>query len=271
MSNGSLVSSPVEVVNALGSMFATISSTVIYNNEFAVHKRNIKHHTIDFLSTLCAKLTRRDDVWCVDSGATTHMCHDKNSFLELTPTISQKPYAQLITTLLPGHIPKPTGRPHASWDTTMSLEQHGSNKPPANFSSSQEGADKFYTPVRAATHVPIHGGVIPIQQPPQACRFRWADRVCSCANSRRRQYIRGSKTGGITTGYPIRAPPGATTGNYQPVVSSSHVCTEHQTIVHQPTQPLSDLPAKIYCATERDMTWDSSQQAVERVLLVRDV
>nr|CAD7456250.1 unnamed protein product [Timema tahoe] len=80
-----------------------------------------------------------------------------------------------------------------------SLEQHGSNKPPANFSSSQEGADKFYTPVRAATHVPIHGGVIPIQQPPQ-----------------------GSKTGGITTGYPIRAQPGATTGNYQPVVSSSH-------------------------------------------------
>nr|CAD7588343.1 unnamed protein product [Timema genevievae] len=81
----------------------------------------------------------------------------------------------------------------------QSLEQHGSNKPPANFSSSQEGADKFYTPVRAATHVPIHGGVIPIQQPPQ-----------------------GSKTGGITTGYPIRAQPGATTGNYQPVVSSSH-------------------------------------------------
>nr|CAD7577468.1 unnamed protein product [Timema californicum] len=34
--------------------------------------------------------------------------------------------------------------------------------------------------------------------------------------------MQGSKTGGITTGYPIRAPPGATTGNYQPVVSSSH-------------------------------------------------
>nr|CAD7572581.1 unnamed protein product [Timema californicum] len=46
--------------------------------------------TSSSVSTLCAKLTRRDDVWCVDSGATTHMCRDKNSFLELTPTISQK-------------------------------------------------------------------------------------------------------------------------------------------------------------------------------------
>nr|CAD7257149.1 unnamed protein product [Timema shepardi] len=44
--------------------------------------------TSSSVSTLCAKLTRRDDVWCVDSGATTHMCHDKNSFLELTPTIN---------------------------------------------------------------------------------------------------------------------------------------------------------------------------------------
>nr|CAD7570225.1 unnamed protein product [Timema californicum] len=44
--------------------------------------------TSSSVSTLCAKLTRRDDVWCVDSGATTHMCRDKNSFLELTPTIS---------------------------------------------------------------------------------------------------------------------------------------------------------------------------------------
>nr|CAD7261196.1 unnamed protein product [Timema shepardi] len=44
--------------------------------------------TSSSVSTLCAKLTRRDDVWCVDSGATTHMCRDKNSFLELTPTIN---------------------------------------------------------------------------------------------------------------------------------------------------------------------------------------
>nr|CAD7570811.1 unnamed protein product [Timema californicum] len=46
--------------------------------------------TSSSVSTLCAKLTRRDDVWCVDSGATTHMCRDKNSFLELTPTISDQ-------------------------------------------------------------------------------------------------------------------------------------------------------------------------------------
>nr|CAD7572855.1 unnamed protein product [Timema californicum] len=49
--------------------------------------------TSSSVSTLCAKLTRRDDVWCVDSGATTHMCRDKNSFLELTPTITESPTA----------------------------------------------------------------------------------------------------------------------------------------------------------------------------------
>nr|CAD7428918.1 unnamed protein product [Timema monikensis] len=46
--------------------------------------------TSSSVSAPCAKLTRSDDVWCVDSGATTHMCRDKNSFLELTPTVSQK-------------------------------------------------------------------------------------------------------------------------------------------------------------------------------------
>ncbi|XP_012273742.1 protein enabled homolog isoform X2 [Orussus abietinus] len=46
--------------------------------------------------------------------------------------------------------------------------------------------DKFY--LRPSSHVTVHGGAIPIQQPPQ-----------------------GAKTGGITSGYPIRAsqpPPG---------------------------------------------------------------
>nr|CAD7259250.1 unnamed protein product [Timema shepardi] len=52
--------------------------------------------TSSSVSTLCAKLTRRDDVWCVDSGATTHMCRDKNSFLELTPTISQKAHRAVL-------------------------------------------------------------------------------------------------------------------------------------------------------------------------------
>ncbi|XP_008211189.1 extensin isoform X1 [Nasonia vitripennis] len=41
--------------------------------------------------------------------------------------------------------------------------------------------DKFYP--RPGSHVAVHGGAIPIQQPPQ-----------------------GAKTGGITTGYPVRAP-----------------------------------------------------------------
>nr|CAD7265658.1 unnamed protein product [Timema shepardi] len=36
------------VFNVLGSMFTTISSPASYSNEFAVHKPNIKHHTIDF-------------------------------------------------------------------------------------------------------------------------------------------------------------------------------------------------------------------------------
>nr|CAD7201104.1 unnamed protein product [Timema douglasi] len=36
------------VFNVLGSMFTTISSPASYSNEFAVHKPNIEHHTIDF-------------------------------------------------------------------------------------------------------------------------------------------------------------------------------------------------------------------------------
>ncbi|XP_022203173.1 leucine-rich repeat extensin-like protein 5 isoform X2 [Nilaparvata lugens] len=48
--------------------------------------------------------------------------------------------------------------------------------------------DKYYSvaPIRPATHVSLHGGSIPIQQPPQ-----------------------GAKTGGITSGYPIRPPSSA--------------------------------------------------------------
>lgn len=41
--------------------------------------------------------------------------------------------------------------------------------------------DKYY--LRPSSHVTVHGGAIPIQQPPQ-----------------------GAKTGGITSGYPVRAP-----------------------------------------------------------------
>ncbi|XP_063222490.1 G protein pathway suppressor 2 isoform X2 [Bacillus rossius redtenbacheri] len=88
------------------------------------------------------------------------------------------------------------------------LEQHAPSKPPSVFPPPQEAADKFYSSIRPATHVAIHGGAIPIQQPPQ-----------------------GGKTGGITSGYPIRAQPvapppppshAATSNTYQAIPSSSH-------------------------------------------------
>nr|CAD7393862.1 unnamed protein product [Timema cristinae] len=42
------------------------------------------------MSTLHTQPTRSNDVWCVDNGATTHICRDKSRFLELTPTVNQK-------------------------------------------------------------------------------------------------------------------------------------------------------------------------------------
>ncbi|PSN46158.1 hypothetical protein C0J52_20937 [Blattella germanica] len=101
--------------------------------------------------------------------------------------------------------------------------EHGAQK--QGFASAQEAAEKYYsvTPIRPATHVPIHGGAIPIQQPPQ-----------------------GAKTGGITSGYPIRAqplaapphaPPHVTTGSYQPNVSTPHVST---TFFHNKIVPFLD-------------------------------
>lgn len=49
--------------------------------------------------------------------------------------------------------------------------EHAAQK--TGFPSSQEAADKYYSvaPVRPASHVPIHGGAIPIQQPPQVHTF----------------------------------------------------------------------------------------------------
>lgn len=45
--------------------------------------------------------------------------------------------------------------------------EHAAQK--TGFPSAQEAAEKYYSvsPIRPATHVPIHGGAIPIQQPPQ--------------------------------------------------------------------------------------------------------
>ncbi|KYN36086.1 G protein pathway suppressor 2 [Trachymyrmex septentrionalis] len=53
------------------------------------------------------------------------------------------------------------------------------------------GEDKFY--LRPTNHVTVHGGAIPIQQPPQ-----------------------GAKTGGITSGYPVRAPQPPPPSSYPP-------------------------------------------------------
>lgn len=45
--------------------------------------------------------------------------------------------------------------------------EHAAQK--TGFPSAQEAAEKYYSvaPIRPATHVPLHGGAIPIQQPPQ--------------------------------------------------------------------------------------------------------
>jgi hypothetical protein len=45
--------------------------------------------------------------------------------------------------------------------------EHAAQK--SGFPSVQEAAEKYYSvsPIRPATHVPIHGGAIPIQQAPQ--------------------------------------------------------------------------------------------------------
>uniref|UniRef100_A0A146KUA8 G protein pathway suppressor 2 n=3 Tax=Lygus hesperus TaxID=30085 RepID=A0A146KUA8_LYGHE len=60
--------------------------------------------------------------------------------------------------------------------------------------------DKYYpvAPIRPATHVPLHGGAIPIQQPAQ-----------------------GTKTGGITSGYPIRPPASAPPSHIPPVSNTT--------------------------------------------------
>jgi len=79
--------------------------------------------------------------------------------------------------------------------------------------------DNFYSSGRPATHVPLHGGAIPIQQPAQ-----------------------GAKTGGITSGYPVRSPASAPTAT-----------TPHSVYVSQPSngnrlvysQPVTSQPASI--------------------------
>lgn len=98
----------------------------------------------------------------------------------------------------PKHLYMTQTRPHASQPFL-----HVTIDPKPSFPE-----DNFYsTPIRPATHVPIHGGAIPIQQPPQ-----------------------GAKTGGITSGYPIRPPSSAPPPHVAPSVS-----TQHNVYVSQPS------------------------------------
>jgi len=78
--------------------------------------------------------------------------------------------------------------------------------------------DKFHPlpPVRPATYVPIHGGAIPIQQPAQ-----------------------GTKTGGITSGYPIsRSSASVCPPHITPSASTSHVN------ISQNSYPVSQPPSQ---------------------------
>uniref|UniRef100_A0A1B6FG78 G protein pathway suppressor 2 n=2 Tax=Proconiini TaxID=565685 RepID=A0A1B6FG78_9HEMI len=78
--------------------------------------------------------------------------------------------------------------------------------------------ENFYSPaqIRPATHVPLHGGAIPIQQPPQ-----------------------GAKTGGITSGYPIRTPASAPTATTPHSVYASQPSSGSRLVYSQSvtTQP----------------------------------
>ncbi|XP_054258081.1 G protein pathway suppressor 2 [Macrosteles quadrilineatus] len=73
--------------------------------------------------------------------------------------------------------------------------------------------DNFYSSaqIRPATHVPLHGGAIPIQQPPQ-----------------------GAKTGGITSGYPIRPPASAPTATTPHSVYVSQTSSGSRLVYSQP-------------------------------------
>ncbi|XP_015109132.1 extensin isoform X3 [Diachasma alloeum] len=74
--------------------------------------------------------------------------------------------------------------------------------------------DKFY--LRPGSHVTVHGGAIPIQQPPQ-----------------------GAKTGSITSGYPVKAPQ-PPPGPYPPPPPSTYVSAQ---LGPMPTRSLYSPPA----------------------------
>ncbi|XP_014247216.1 G protein pathway suppressor 2 isoform X2 [Cimex lectularius] len=97
------------------------------------------------------------------------------------------------------YMTQPMPHPVTSWHTPLD-----------KFSLNE---DKYYpvavASIRPATHVPVHGGAIPIQQPAQ-----------------------GTKTGGITSGYPIRPPSSAPPQPHLVVPSSN---TTHGVYPSQPS------------------------------------
>ncbi|XP_043526270.1 protein enabled homolog isoform X1 [Frieseomelitta varia] len=95
----------------------------------------------------------------------------------------QSVYSYSAQTSQPSREPEPTKSVYLSGNRTT-LSTHQTAYVTSLHSLDHKGAyaeDKFY--LRPSSHVTVHGGAIPIQQPPQ-----------------------GAKTGGITSGYPVRPP-----------------------------------------------------------------
>ncbi|XP_017757507.1 PREDICTED: G protein pathway suppressor 2 isoform X2 [Eufriesea mexicana] len=95
----------------------------------------------------------------------------------------QSVYSYSAPTSQPSREPEPTKSVYLTANRAT-LSTHQTAYVTNLHSLDHKGAyaeDKFYS--RPNSHVTIHGGAIPIQQPPQ-----------------------GAKTGGITSGYPVRAP-----------------------------------------------------------------
>lgn len=96
---------------------------------------------------------------------------------------SQTVYNYTTPTSQPSREPEPSKPVYLSGNrSTLSTHQptYVTSLHPLEHKGSYS-EDKFY--LRPSSHVTVHGGAIPIQQPPQ-----------------------GAKTGGITSGYPVRAP-----------------------------------------------------------------
>ncbi|XP_024938896.1 extensin isoform X2 [Cephus cinctus] len=108
-------------------------------------------------------------------------------------------YRYTVPTSQPSREPEP-GKPVYLSGNRTTLSTHQTAYVTSLHPLEQKGAyaeDKFY--LRPSSHVTVHGGAIPIQQPPQ-----------------------GAKTGGITSGYPVRAPQ-PPPGPYPPQAPGTYV------------------------------------------------